>query len=120
MLFIKFNATKIPKKKDDKKFTIDIFLISNTTLFLKLFCMNILNINPKVLPNRIIKIDILFKIYIFIHPFKTLLGSSNNLLEGNSTLNHISLSLTIQLRKIDKLVPLSRTNNSLELVSGKE
>ena len=24
-LLIKFNATKIPKKKDDKKFTIDIF-----------------------------------------------------------------------------------------------
>ena len=24
-LLIKFNATKIPKKKDDKKFTIDVF-----------------------------------------------------------------------------------------------
>ncbi len=24
-LFLKFNATKIPKKKDDKKFTIEVF-----------------------------------------------------------------------------------------------
>jgi len=25
LLLVKFNATKIPKKKDDKKFTIDVF-----------------------------------------------------------------------------------------------
>ena len=77
-------------------------------------------INPKVLPNKTRIIEVISKIYIFIQPFVILLGSSNNLLQGNSTLSHISLSLTIQLRKIDKLVPISRTNNSLELVSGKE
>jgi len=25
LLLVKFNATKIPKKKDDKKFTIEVF-----------------------------------------------------------------------------------------------
>ena len=34
-LFIKFKATKIPKKKDDKKFTIEVFWISKPILFLK-------------------------------------------------------------------------------------
>jgi len=56
------NATKIPKKKDDKKFTIDIFLISNPILFLKLFCMNILNINPKVLPSKSTTMELKSKI----------------------------------------------------------
>ena len=97
-----------------------MLLILNPILILKLFCINILIINPKVLPNKTILIEVISKIYIFIQPFVILLGSSNNLLEDNSTLSHISFSLTIQLRKIDKLVPISRTNNSLELVSGKE
>ena len=77
------NATKIPKKKDDKKFIIDVCLISKPRLCLKFFCMNILSINPKVLPSKIIPNELKFKIYIFIQPFKILLGSSRNLLEAN-------------------------------------
>ena len=76
--------------------------------------MHILSINPKVLPNKIIAIELKPKIYIFIHPFKILLGLSKNLLEGNSTLNQVSFLLTFQLRNTDKVVPTSRTNNSLE------
>ena len=111
-LLIKFKATKIPKKKDDKKFTIEILWISKPILFLKLFCINILSINPKVLPIKIIVIELKSKIYIFIQPFKILLGSSKYLLEANSTLTQVSLSLTFQFRNIDKVVPTSRTNNS--------
>jgi len=55
---MKFNATKIPKKKDDKKFTIEVFWISKPILFLKLFCMNILRNNPKVLPSKIMIIEL--------------------------------------------------------------
>jgi len=109
----KFKATKIPNKKDDKKFTIEVFLISKPILFLKLFCMNNLSINPKVLPNKIILIELKSKIYIFIQPFNILLGSSKNLLEANSTLTQVSLLLTFQLRNTDKVVPTSRTNSSL-------
>jgi len=75
--------------------------------------MNILSINPKVLLSKIILIELKPKIYIFIQPFKILLGSSKNLLEANSTLTQVSLSLAFQLRKIDKVVPTSSTNNSL-------
>ena len=75
--------------------------------------MNILSINPKVLPSKIIPIEIESKIYIFIQPFKILLGSSKNLLEANSTLTQVTLLLTFQLRNTDKVVPTSRTNNSL-------
>ena len=75
--------------------------------------MNILSINPKVQPNKIIVIDLKFKIYIFIHPFKILLGSSKNLLEANSTLTQVSFLLTFQLRYTVKVVPTSRNNNSL-------
>ena len=87
------------------KFTIEVFLILKPILIFKLFCMKILSINPKVLPNKTILIDVISKIYIFIQPFVILLGSSNNLLEANSTLTQISLSLTFQLRKTDKVVP---------------
>ena len=76
--------------------------------------MIILSINPKELPSKIIPIAIKSKIYIFIQPFEILLGSSNNLLEANSTLTQISFSLTFQLRKTDKVVPISRINNCLE------
>jgi len=114
LLLTKFNATKIPKKNDDMKFTIEVFWISKPKFILKLVCMNILSINPKVLPNKMMTIEIKSKIYIFIHPFLILLGSSNNLLEANSTLSQISLSRTCQLRKTDNVVPISRTNNSLE------
>ena len=74
---------------------------------------NIVPDNPKVLPSKIIIIELKSKIYIFIQPFKILLGSSINLLEGNSTLTQVSLLLTFQFRNTDKLVPTSRTNNSL-------
>ena len=75
--------------------------------------MNILSINPKVLPSKIILIELKSKIYIFIQPFKILLGSSKNLLEANSTLTQVSFFLTFQLRNTDKVVPISRTNYSL-------
>ena len=77
---MKFNATKIPKKKDAKKFTIEVFSILKQILNLNLFCINILSINPKVLPNKTILIEVISKIYIFIQPFFILLGSSKNLL----------------------------------------
>ena len=115
MLLTKFNATKIPKKKEAIKLTNEVFLILNPMLILKLFCKKILSINPKVLPIKtiIIEFELVYKIYIFIQPFVILLGSSNNLLEGNSTLTQISFLLTFQLRKTDKVVPILRTNNSL-------
>ena len=75
--------------------------------------MNILSINPKVLPSKIIFIELKSKIYIFIQPFKILLGSSKNLFEANSTLNQVSHLLTFQLRNTNKVVPTSRTDNSL-------
>ena len=112
-MLTKLNATKIPKKKDAIKLTIDVFCILNPILIFKLFCINILSISPKVLPNKKIIIDLISKIYIFIQPFLILFGLSNNLLEANSTLNQVSLSLTFQLRNTDKVVPKSRTNNSL-------
>jgi len=81
--------------------------------------MNILSINPKVLPSKIIPIELKSKIYIFIQPLKILLGSSNNLLEANSTLTQISFSFTFQSRKTDKVVPTLSNNNSLAIISGK-
>ena len=75
--------------------------------------MNILSINPKVLPSKIILIELKSKIYIFIQPFKILLGLSKNLLEANSPLTQVSFLLTFQFRNTDKVVPTSRTNNSL-------
>ena len=117
-LLKKFNATKIPKKNDDIKFIIEVFCILKPILILKLFCIYILAINPKVLPNKIINIDFMLKIYIFIHPFVTLLGSSNNLLEANSTLTQISFSFTFQSRKTDKVVPTLSNNNSLAIIPG--
>ena len=74
--------------------------------------MNILSINPKLLPVKMKNIELRSKIQILIQPFIILFGWSKNLLEANSTLNQISLSLTFQLRKTDKLVPISRTDNS--------
>ena len=112
-LLTKFNATKIPKKNEAIKFTIELVCISKPTFILKLFCINILRSNPKVLPIKMINIELKSKSYIFIHPFLIILGSSKNLFEANSTLYQISFSLTFQLRKTDKVVPISRTNNSL-------
>ena len=117
-LLIKFNATKIPKKNDAIKLTIEVFWILKPMVFLKLFCMKILSINPKVLATKTRVIELKSKIYIFIQPFVILLGSSKNLLEDNWTLTQIWLSLTFQWRKTDKFVPISRTCNSLEWTSG--
>ena len=69
--------------------------------------------NPKVLPSKIMTIELKSKIYIFTQPFKILLGSSKNLLEANSTLTQVSFLLIFQLRNTDKVVPTSRSNNSL-------
>ena len=38
---MKLNATKIPKKKDDMKFTTEVILMLNPILILKLFCIKI-------------------------------------------------------------------------------
>ena len=65
------------------KLIIEVFWISKPIFFLKLFCINILRINPKVLPIKMIAIDQKSKLYIFIQPFVILLGLSNNLLEAN-------------------------------------
>ena len=117
---MKFNATKIPKKNDAMKLTIEVPWILNPILIFKLFCINILSINPKVLPKKTKRIEVISKIYIFIQPFVILLGSSNNLLEANSTLTQISLSLTFQFRKTDKVVPTFRINNLPDFISGEE
>ena len=79
----------MPKKNDAIKLTNEVFCILNPILILILFCINILSINPKVLPNKRIIIEERSKIYIFIQPFVILFGSSNNLLEANSTLTQI-------------------------------
>ena len=109
-------------KKDAIKFITEVLWILNPILILKLFCIATLNINPKVLPIKIIIIEfeLIYKTYIFIQPFVILLGSSINLLDANSTLSQISLLLTFQLRRTDKVVPISRTNNSLSQILGKE
>ena len=84
---------KFPKKKDAKKLIIEVFLILKPKLILKIFCKIILIINPKVLLIKRILIEAISKIYIFIQPFLILLGSSKSLLEANSTLTQVSLSL---------------------------
>ena len=118
LLFLKSNATRIPKKKDAIKLTIEVYWILNPILILKLYCINLLNINPIELPNKIIIIEVKSKVYIFIQPFKILVGSSKNLLEANSTLSQVSLLLSFQLRNTDKVVPTSRTSNSSAQISG--
>ena len=111
-LLMKFSATKIPKKKEAMKFTIAIFWISKPIFLVKLSNINILNINPKVLPDNKKTNDLRSKIYIIIQPLVILLGSSKNLFEANSTLTQVSFLLTFQLRNTDKVVPTSRTNSS--------
>ena len=78
LLLMKFSATKIPKKNDAIKFTIEVFVILNPLLIIKLFCIKILRNNPKVLPKKTIIIEVTSKIYILIQPFVIFLGSSNN------------------------------------------
>ena len=108
----------MPKKNDAIKLTIEVFSMLKNKFIFKLFWINILSVKPKVLPSKIIPIELKFKIYIFIQPLEILLGSSNNLLDANSTLNQISLLLFFQLRRTKNVVPISRTNNSFEWISG--
>ena len=51
-LFSKFVKTNIPRKKDAEKLIIEVFWILNPKLIFKLFCINILSNNPRVLPNK--------------------------------------------------------------------
>ena len=44
----------MPKRNEAIKLTIEVLFISEPTSFLKLFCINILSINPKVLPIKMI------------------------------------------------------------------
>jgi len=81
--------------------------------------LNFQNAAFKMMPNKIILIELKSKIYIFIQPFKILLGSSKNLLEANSTLTQISLLLTFQLRNTVKVVPKTSTNNTLAKIQDK-
>ena len=63
MLLLKiFDTTKIPKKNDAIKFTIEVFVILNPLLIIKLFCIKILSINPKVLPNKTKTMEVTSKI----------------------------------------------------------
>ena len=52
-LFVIFKPTKIPKKNEAKTFTIKMLLKGTTFFFTKLFLINILTINPQVLPTKI-------------------------------------------------------------------
>ena len=54
MLLVKSDATKIPKKNDAKKFTIEVFWILNPILIFKFLFINILSNKPNVLPKRTI------------------------------------------------------------------
>ena len=56
-LSVKFKATKIPKKKEAIKFTIEVFCISKPIFILQLFCINILSVKPKALPSKMIPIE---------------------------------------------------------------
>ena len=48
-----FKLTKIPKNKDAKTFAIKILLEENIFSFPEIYFINILTINPKVLPAKI-------------------------------------------------------------------
>ena len=52
-LFVNFKPRKIPKNKEANTFTIKISLKENTFSFPNICFINILTINPKVLPTRI-------------------------------------------------------------------
>ena len=65
LLLVKFDATNIPKKNDAIKLIIEVFWISKPILILKLFWMNILSINPRVLPSKIIHIDVKSKLHSY-------------------------------------------------------
>ena len=52
-LFVIFKLTKIPKNKDAKTFTFKIVLEVNIFSLPETYFINILTINPKVLPAKI-------------------------------------------------------------------
>lgn len=52
-LFAIFEPSKIPKNNEAKTFTIKILLEYNVLSFPELYFINILTINPKVLPAKI-------------------------------------------------------------------
>ena len=52
----------MPNKKEAKKFIIEILLILNPALNLKLFCIKNLKVNPHALPIKRNKIELIFKI----------------------------------------------------------
>ena len=51
-LFVIFKPSKIPKNKEAKTFTIKILLEQNIFSFPEIYFINILTINPKVLPAK--------------------------------------------------------------------
>ena len=67
---MKSNDTKIPKTNDAMKLTIELFCILNPVLIFKLFCINILSINPKVLPKKTKLIEVISKVYILSSKYK--------------------------------------------------
>ena len=52
-LFVIFKPSKIPKNKEAKTFTIKMLLRKNIFSFPEIYFINILTINPKVLPTKI-------------------------------------------------------------------
>ena len=52
-LFAIFEPSKIPKNNEAKTFTIKILLEKNVLSFPEIYFINILTINPKVLPTKI-------------------------------------------------------------------
>ena len=61
-LLVWLNANNTPSNKDANKFTKEILLRENPILILKLFSINILNINPKALPIKRKTKELMFKI----------------------------------------------------------
>ena len=52
LLFVIFKPNKIPKNKEAKTFTIKILLEENNFSLPEIYFINILTINPKVLPAK--------------------------------------------------------------------
>ena len=73
-----FKPTKIPKNNVAKRFTIKILLEENTLSLPEIYCINILIINPRVLPTKICITLSNSKLYILIQPLLVLLGFSIN------------------------------------------
>jgi len=80
--------------------------------------MNILSINPTVLPSKIIPIELKSKIYIFIQPFVILLGSSRkswiNLIDKSETNQRLGGSIASALYCYQKGVDIFRVHDIKE------